>query len=214
MQNEKNQRVYQLWAPIYDLIFQPPFSRARQRSVQLLELEPGERLLIPGIGTGLDCPLIPEGVNVVGGDLSQAMLARARTKAAGREITLHQMDAQALSFAHHTFDAVLLSLILSVVPDGAAAFQEAWRVLRPGGRMLIFDKFLPQERSLSWGRHLLGCIVRGLGTDPNRRLQDIIGNTAGVRQEVNEPSLLGGSYRIIRLRKASGQANQETWPDA
>ena len=74
---------------------------------------------------------------------------RARHTASGRDVAFIEMDAQALKFADSTFDAVILDLILSVVPDGAATFREAWRVLKPDGRAVIFDKFLPENDTLS-----------------------------------------------------------------
>ncbi len=67
-------------------------------------------------------------------------------------------------------DAVLLSLISSVVPDGAAAFREAWRVLRPARRAVIFDKFMPEEDRLSLMRRTVGAVARIVGTDPNHHL--------------------------------------------
>ena len=93
------------------------------------------------------------------------------------------------------------SLILSVVPDGAAAFREAWRVLRPGGRAVIFDKFLPEAGRLSLLRRAIGAVLRVLGTDPNRRLSQLIAGAPGLVVERNEPSLLRGQYRIVLLRK-------------
>ena len=137
MNYQRNLRIYRLWAPVYDAFFTRVFDRSRRRAVELLDLQPGERLLIPGIGTGLDLPYVPAGVSVVGGDISPEMLDKARSKVDGRDVTLLEMDAQALEFPDASFDAVLLNLILSVVPDGAAAFRQAWRVLKPGGRAVI-----------------------------------------------------------------------------
>lgn len=199
--NKHNLQIYRLWAPVYDAFVTRVFDRPRRRAIELLDLQPAERLLIPGIGTGLDLPYVPAGVLVVGTDISPEMLDQARPKATGRDVTLLEMDAQALEFPDSSFDAVLLNLILSVVPDGGLAFREAWRVLEPGGRAVILDKFLPESSALTPSRRLLGRVVSALGTDPNRRLSEIVDGVPGVIIERDEPSLLRGQYRLLRLSK-------------
>jgi phosphatidylethanolamine/phosphatidyl-N-methylethanolamine N-methyltransferase len=201
MDNQRNQTIYKLWAPVYDKVMRPFADKARQRALELLNLRAGERVLLSGVGTGLDLRHICADVKITGIDLSPAMLRKAQEKASGRDVTLCEMNAQALDFADGSFDAVILNLILSVVPDGAAVFREAWRVLRPGGRAVIFDKFAAENRQISVVRRGLGKIISLFGTDPNRRLSEIMGNPVGLIIERNEPSLLHGRYRIVQLHK-------------
>ena len=201
MDDERNQIIYKLWAPFYDTVMGPFAGKARQHAIELLGLRPGERVLLSGVGTGLDLPYIRASVKIVGVDLSLAMLCKARLRAAGRDVLLCEMNAQALDFPAGSFDAAILNLILSVVPDGEAAFREAWRVLRSGGRAVIFDKFAPENRQLSALRRGVGKIISLFGTDPNRRLSDIIGSSPDLIIEHNEPSLLRGQYRILLLHK-------------
>jgi len=203
MDDKRNLATYRLWAPVYDYVMQPVYGRARRRAIELLNLLPGEKVLIPGIGTGLDLPLIPADVQLTGIDLAPSMLEKARLKADGRAVKLAVMNAQKLEFESNSFDAVILNLILSVVPDGAAAFGEAWRVLRPGGRAVIFDKFLPESESLTLFRSILGRIIRIIGTDPNRRLSHMLCSSPDLNIILNEPILLNGQYRIILLRKGT-----------
>jgi len=201
MNDNSNRTIYKLWAPIYDRVMGTFAGKARRHAIELLKLQPGESVLLSGVGTGLDLPHIQAGVKITGIDLSPAMLRKAQGKANGHEVTLREMNAQALDFPTGSFDVVILSLILSVVPDGAAAFREAWRALRPGGRAVIFDKFAPEGGQLSALRRGLGKIISLVGTDPNRRLSEIMGNPADLTVERNEPSLLHGQYRIVLLRK-------------
>jgi len=201
MDNRRNQTIYKLWAPIYDKIMGPFAGKARQRAIELLNLRAGESVLLSGVGTGLDMLHIQADVRITGIDLSPAMLRKAQAKAVGRDVMLCEMNAQALEFPDSSFDAVILNLILSVVPDGAAAFCEAWRVLRPGGRAVIFDKFASEDGQISALRRGIGKIISLFGTDPNRRLSEIMGSPADLTIERNEPSLLHGQYRIVLLRK-------------
>lgn len=194
-------RIYRLWAPIYDALFARPSDQPRRRALAMLGLQPGQRLLLPGVGTGLDLAYLPPGTIATGGDLSPAMLARAHPKAEQRQVSLAVMDAQALPFADATFDALAFNLILSVVPDGALALREGTRVLKHGGRIAIFDKFLPEGQRLSPLRRQVGQLIACLGTDPNRRLSDMLDGIEGLQVMANEPSLLGGQYRIVLLHK-------------
>ena len=204
MNNSVNHAVYRFYAPVYDWLFGPLMRKARRRSVELLALRAGERVLLPGIGTGLDLPYIPAGVRITGTDTSPEMLSIAREKARdGLELAL--MDAQCLQYPDSSFDAVLANLILSVAPDGKKVCKEAWRVLRPGGRLVIFDKFLPERSRMSSFRRALGWVVSRLGTDPNRRLSEILSGLTFVQCVANEPSLLHGQYRIVLLVKQPDQ---------
>jgi ubiquinone/menaquinone biosynthesis C-methylase UbiE len=201
MDDKRNQTIYKLWAPVYDKVMRPFYGQARQHAIELLMLQPGESVLLPGVGTGLDLPNLRAGVKAVGIDLSPEMLRKAQGKANGQDVTLYEMNAQALGFPDNSFDVVILNLILSVVPDGAAAFREAWRVLRPGGRAVIFDKFAPEGGQISALRRSLGMVISLIGTDPNRRLSDIMCDPPDLTIVCNEPSLLHGQYRIVLLRK-------------
>lgn len=201
MNDERNQTIYKLWAPIYDKVMGPFAGQARQYAIELLNLRSGESVLLSGVGTGLDLPHIRADVKTVGIDLSPVMLRKAQDKVAGQNVTLCEMNAQALDFPEGSFDAVILNLILSVVPDGAAAFREAWRVLRPGGRAVIFDKFAAEAGRISALRRNIGKIIALFGTDPNRRLSEMMGSPADLAIERDEPSLLHGQYRIVLLHK-------------
>lgn len=200
MSNPVNQSVYPIYAPIYDRLFGTVMKKTRQRSVDLLSLQPGDYLLIPGIGTGLDLAHISAGVQVTGTDISPAMLSEAKRKSY-EGLKLMEMDAQTLQFPDSSFNAVLLNLILSVVPDGKKCLQEAWRVLRPSGRIAIFDKFLPDHSRLTFSRGLLGGLIRQLGTDPNRRFGEMAKIIPEAIIVIDESAMLHGQYRVILLKK-------------
>jgi ubiquinone/menaquinone biosynthesis C-methylase UbiE len=80
MTNRWNRSIYRLWAPVYDGTVNHIFLPGRKQALRLLDLKPGERVLLVGVDTGADLPLLPEGVEAVGVDLSPEMLARARSR--------------------------------------------------------------------------------------------------------------------------------------
>ena len=98
MNDNSNRTIYKLWAPIYDRVMGTFAGKARRHAIELLKLQPGESVLLSGVGTGLDLPHIQAGVKITGIDLSPAMLRKAQGKANRHEVTLREMNAQALDF--------------------------------------------------------------------------------------------------------------------
>jgi ubiquinone/menaquinone biosynthesis C-methylase UbiE len=198
-----NRLRYTLLAPVYDLFTGiADFQVQRQRSLQLLDAKAGERVLIVGCGTGADLPYFAAGVEVTAVDLTPAMVDRTRTRAAelGREVDARVMDAQALAIPDASFDAVVLHLILAVVPEPVAAIREAARVLRPGGRAVVFDKWVPDDRAPSLLRRAGNLLTNAVATDITRRLGPLVAATP-LRVEHHEPAGRGGFFGITLLRK-------------
>jgi ubiquinone/menaquinone biosynthesis C-methylase UbiE len=99
------------------------------------------RVLEVAIGTGRNLPHYPADTTITGVELSPAMLAIARKRAAdlGRAVDLHRGDAQRLPFGDNSFDTVVCALSLCTIPNPHAAIGEMMRVLMPGGRLLLLD---------------------------------------------------------------------------
>ncbi|HVR43620.1 MAG TPA: methyltransferase domain-containing protein [Thermoanaerobaculia bacterium] len=190
-----------LWSPGYDLVARR-LAPGRRRAISLLDLQGHERILLVGCGTGLDLELIPPASPLTAIDLDPAMLAATRRRAArlARNIDARLMDAAALDLPDASFDLVLLHLVLAVVPDPRAVARESARVLRPGGRVSIFDKFLGEGRRPSPLRRAVNVASRLIATDINRRLSEVI-EGSGLELEHVEPSLLGGFFQIAIARK-------------
>jgi ubiquinone/menaquinone biosynthesis C-methylase UbiE len=93
------------------------------------------------VGTARNLPHYRSGVRLTGLDISPAMLefARARAQALGRAADLRVGDAQHLDFPSDRFDSVVGTLALCTIPDDRRALAEAWRVLRPGGRLILLE---------------------------------------------------------------------------
>ena len=198
-----NIAVYRLWAPVYDAALGRLSARPPRRAVALLGLHRGDTVVLPGVGTGLDLPLLPSGVSAVGVDLSPDMLARARSRLplSDRHIELVEGDAVAFLRARPaSFDAAVLNLVLSVVPDGRACLHATVSALRVGGRAVVFDKFAPPGR-VSPGRRALNVISSRLETDVTRAFEPMLADS-GASVVRDEPTLRG-LYRIVLVERTS-----------
>ena len=139
------------WAGFYDavvwLLSLGKGADIRQATVELARIEPGDRLLDVGCGTG-DLTLAAKalagpGGEVVGTDASPEMIDAARRKAAraGLKVTFQVDLVEKMSFPDDRFDVVLSSLMMHHLPDDLKrqGLSEIYRVLRPGGRLLVVD---------------------------------------------------------------------------
>jgi len=190
---------YTMWVVFYDRLVRP-YDRLRQRSVALLDVQPGERVLIVGAGTGLDLKYIGPGAVITAIDLTPAMLGRLRRRARelGIEVDARVMDAHAMTFSADSFDMVVLHLILAVVPSPGRCMMEVARVLRPGGRVVVMDKFVTEDSRLLPLLWWLNLPLKLLGTNINRRLGPILVGT-GLRITHQEPAGMRGLFKIILL---------------
>jgi len=102
VENDFVEGVYDKLATVYDLVFGPTLHPGRLRAIQRMNIQPGERVLEVGVGTGINLPLYPKLCSVTGIDFSGSMLEKARERAARKDIRnmrLLQMDAADLKFA-------------------------------------------------------------------------------------------------------------------
>ena len=190
---------YTLIAPVYDIAIDRATRAARRQSLAHLPASPG-RVLIDGVGTGLDLPLLPPQHHYVGLDLKAAMLARARPRSGHLECRAVQGDAQRLPFADAAFDHAVLHLILAVVPNPNACLAEVARVVKPGGTVIVFDKFLKRGQPALL-RRLANPLVRRLATRLDVVFEDVLGDAPALALEHDQPMLAGGWFRLIRLRR-------------
>jgi demethylmenaquinone methyltransferase/2-methoxy-6-polyprenyl-1,4-benzoquinol methylase len=167
---------YGRMARFYDVLSLewPVYRVGRELGIEALCLEPGDRVLDVGCGTGLNFPLVRAAVGVggavVGVDASAVMVRQARarvTRAGWRNVDVVRGDAADPLPAGQPFDAVLYTYALSVIGDWRQAWARAWAALRPGGRVAVVDLALPSGRwRVMSPAARLACFAGG--SDPRR----------------------------------------------
>jgi ubiquinone/menaquinone biosynthesis C-methylase UbiE len=191
---------YNLIAPLYDLVIERPLLKARANSLRALPSDMVGKVLLSGAGTGLDLPLLPAMHRYTALDFNAAMLSRARPRGAGLRVDWVLGDSMALPFADAHFDHAVLHLILAVVPQPAQCLSEAARTIKPGGTIIILDKFLrPQQRA--WLRRALNPLSRRIATRMDVVFEDVLREVSGLQLVSDVPLLAGGWFRGIVLRK-------------
>ena len=152
VENDFVEGVYDKLAKVYDLTFGPTLHPGRIQAIQRMNIQPGERVLEVGVGTGINLSMYPKHCSVTGIDFSVSMLEKARDRVARkglRNMRLLQMDAGDLKFADGSFDIVYAPYVISVVPDPVKVAQEMHRVCRSGGRIIFLNHFLSPNLVLS-----------------------------------------------------------------
>ena len=139
-------RSYSKWAGHYDFTFALFGRKHIKQVVRRVNREiHGSKVLDVGTGTGLSLPYFAPYCRVTGIDLSADMLAQAQKRVARRRLNnieaLLEMNAAHMAFANNSFDSVLATFVMSVVPDPNAVMAEMARVTRPGGRIYLFNHF-------------------------------------------------------------------------
>ncbi len=194
-------RSYTIIAPLYDALLSTAGTGLRAASLGQLPQEGNQNILISGIGTGLDIAHLPPGHTYTGLDLTAAMLARAKFRIGDLHLNLVQGDSMSLPFASECFDHVVLHLILAIVPDARACLQETARVLKPGGSVLILDKFLkPGEPA--WFRRMLNLVSQHIVTQLDVVFEEVLASVPELKLERDVPVLADGWFRSIHLIRA------------
>ncbi|MBE9568867.1 MAG: class I SAM-dependent methyltransferase [Proteobacteria bacterium] len=197
---------YTLLAPIYDVMVSGPLDFYREKSLLRLASDLDDtgkqNILINGIGSGLDLPFLPENACYTGSDITPAMLQRAERRAEDHkiDISFQLADSHALPFDDESFDAVVMHLILAVVPQPELALNEACRVLKPGGKIYLFDKFIKRGQ-LAIGRRLLSFFLRHIATRTDVIFEDVLDSCPTLQLITDEPALAKGWFRLIELEK-------------
>lgn len=221
-ETDRVRRIWEKLAPKYDtditFFERVLFAGGRewvcsQADVNVLEI---------AIGTGRNLPFYPPGVQLTGVDFSPAMLRIAKRCATdlGIDVDLRLGDAQALAFEDASFDTVVITLALCSIPDDRKAVAEAWRVLRPGGRMLLLEHVRSALLPVRVVQHLVNFFTVKLVGD--HMVREPLEPLRAQRFEIDhlKRSKLGIVERVVAhkppagIRRSSSAAGAEASPGA
>jgi phosphatidylethanolamine/phosphatidyl-N-methylethanolamine N-methyltransferase len=173
-------KLYSEFAPLYDKVFGKIFYSRLERVIEDLQIPRGAKVLEVGAGTGTSFPAYPAHCRITGIDLAPDMLTRARQKIAEnrwRHIRVLEMNALALDFPDNFFDYVMAFHVVTVVPDPVAMINEAKRVCKPGGKIVIVNHFTSDFPVLGLVTRSLDPITRWLGWRTDLKLKPFITST-------------------------------------
>lgn len=199
LEKRQVQRAYELYAPVYDFIFDWIFSPGRAAAVKQLDLQRSDSVLEVGIGTGLNLPLYPATTRLTGIDLSQEMLDKAVERVqslAMPNVTLKVMDATSLDFGDNEFDKAVATYTISAVPDPVAVLREMRRVVKPGGVIVILSHFRSQRRLTGWLEDLVAPVCTRLGWKSNLALKPLLAQV-GLEPELVAKANMFNGWRLV-----------------
>lgn len=199
-----NVRSYDLMGGLYGGILGFCGGDLRARAAESLALRGDERMLIVGVGSGLELAALPRNTRGVGVDLSDRMLERARRRRAElgmRRLELRVMDARTLDFPDGSFDAVYLPLIATVVEDGARILAEAARVAAGGGRIVVADRFWSEERTRPIPARAASWVLGHFAMRFDRRFSEIHAGADFLEIEDYERVAPSSFFHLVTLRK-------------
>ncbi|MCK4738843.1 MAG: methyltransferase domain-containing protein [Deltaproteobacteria bacterium] len=166
MELEALKKIYAGYSGIYDALFKRFFYPRIRHAISTMNIDTGEKVLDVGVGTGLSLSLYPSGCDVVGIDLSSAMLRKAKEKVKKEglsHIELLEMDAMSLKFADNSFDKVFISHVVSVVPDPHRVMSEVRRVCKDRGKVVIVNHFKSRNKIVARFEKIIDPISRKIG---------------------------------------------------
>ncbi len=209
MDLNKVERVYSNYASVYDKIFGRIFHESRESAVRSLEVGPDERILEVGVGTGIALPLYPSHCTIVGIDLSEGMLkkARERQEAHGLDhVTLLQMDAGQMKFPDDSFDTVMAAYVVTAVPDYRKVVSEMIRVCRPGGRVVMLNHFSNGNKLIATVERVISPFCSHIGFRTDLALNTVLEGTSlqVLRKEKVNPLRLWHLVECVNQKQEEG----------
>jgi SAM-dependent methyltransferase len=199
------------WPEFYDRLMVPVFFEpyARRLAERLKGMTSGHVMEIAA-GTGVVTRelirKLPDSVSITATDLSQPMLDRAQSHPGSERVRWQQADALALPFDDSSFDAIVCQFGVMFFADKRAAFREALRVLKPGGRFLfeVWDR--REEVAIQYTASEI--VGRALSLDPGSLLAPPYHDVATVQSDLAAAGFTDLGFETLPERSRTGSAQE------
>jgi phosphatidylethanolamine/phosphatidyl-N-methylethanolamine N-methyltransferase len=219
MQTEQIASAYGRWAPVYDLVFGRVFRQGRREAIAAAD-RIGGRILEVGVGTGISLPGYARTSRLVGIDISEPMLAKARERVIQLGLdhveNISVMDAEALDFPDESFDVVVAQYVVTAVPNPEQALNEFLRVLKPGGEIIITTRVGADHGFRKAVEKLLMPLTSRLGWRTEfawSRYSEWMAAAPGVRLVEHRTLPPLGHFSLVRFAKTDGATAQRHFGD-
>lgn len=202
------EEAYARWAPIYDVVFGAVFDPGRKVAIAAAE-KIGGRILEFGVGTGMALPNYKRTNRLVGVDISEPMLQKARERVEKEGLShvegLCLMDGAQLGFEDDSFDVVIAQFVITVVPHPEKTLDEMARVLRPGGEIILVNHLGAEEGPRASFERWFGRRARKLGWRPEFQFARLCrwATDNGTVEMLPARNVGLGMYTLVRFRKLS-----------
>lgn len=211
-------RAYAQWAPFYDFVFGAVFREGRRASISAAE-RVGGAILDVGAGTGIAFSQYGTRNRIVGVDLSEPMLKKARERISEEKLAhvagVAVMDAENLAFPDESFDVVIAQYVVTAVPHPEAALNEFARVLRPGGEIVLLSRLSEDAGLRNTVERLLTPVTNRLGWRldfPWERYARWIETQPSLRVLERRAVPPFGHFSLIRFGKAAHVVSAQQQP--
>ncbi len=205
MDQEYSRLFYTRVAPVYDWVFGKTMEEGRREAAR--QVQPGDRVLEVGVGTGLGLRHYPSGCEVLGIDICRRMLRKARWRALvhgnGSRVQLRCMDATDLQLPDDAFDVVVAPYVITTVGNPAALCAEMRRVCRPGGRVVVVSN-TRETGVLGAVKGAASPVLERFGFCTNLDVAEVLGG-AGLALE-RSWRVNWGIHKVFVARKPGGCA--------
>ncbi len=203
VESRRVERVYSTMAGGYDAFFDWALGPGRRQAIAALPIQPDDRVLEVGVGTGLSLPYYPPACHITGVDIAEPMLERARMRLdllERNDVDLRRMDARDLKFPDGCFDHVVAPYVISVVPEPGRVMAEIARVCRPGGTVIVVNHFRSSNPVLGFLERVLTPASRWIGFRMDLPVRAVVATSGLELVRVKRVNLLG-LWRLLEMRR-------------